>query len=117
MAHMFSPLNGMIIKRCEMNSNDLLVIFFTQKNKTTAQENKKRKPHRGEKSFFHNSVVIGWEWFEGKVINEWRGWACIEFLFVDWTIVDVAWRTFDWLNVRVTITGAKIGDWLVLPSP
>jgi hypothetical protein len=42
--------------------------------------------------------------------KEFRGWTCgncnDNVGFVDWTIVDVALWTFDWLNVRVTITGA-----------
>jgi hypothetical protein len=91
--------------------------------KNTAQNNylhwlkkNERKPHRGWN--FYNSVVIGWydwEWWDGNVINddnELRGWVCgnciDEVLFVDWTIVDVAWRIFDWLDVRVTTTGADV---------
>ena len=109
----------MIIKRCEMNNNDSLDFLFHSNKKTKNHSTRKEKPHRGEERIVcYNSVVIGCEWFDGKVINEWRGWAGVKFLFVDWTIVDVALRTFDWLNVRVTITGgATIGGWWVLPSP
>ena len=62
---------------------------------------KRVRPHRGE--HHQSSVVNGWwnwEWCESSGLREgiWIG-------FVACTNVDDAWRTFDWLNVRVTMTG------------
>jgi len=69
---------------------------------------------------FHNSVVTGWydeltpTDGEDELRLDARGWRCgnwidddnWQFVGVVWTIVDDAFRTFDVLNVRVTITGA-----------
>lgn len=88
--------------------------------------NKNTHDNEMEKSFccffFYSSVVMGWYVEEtptdgdDDVRFDVRGWRCgiwlddddgiWEFVGVVWTIVDDAFRTFDVLNVRVTMTGA-----------